>query len=395
MRYLSDVINKKIYQNRHMRGNVVDLIVSDNPHDQTVSKLVIKRGRDKFVVDADSACFVNEHWVTKENIFNPFRYTEKNFLLAEDLLDKQVIDINGRRLVRVNDVILKENGKITAEGIDIGFSGVLRRLGLPNLFGLKTITLPWSLIGAFDYQTGTVQIKVTQDRLNTFHPAEIADILEDAGVKERIGIVESLDAQKAAAAIEEADEETQSAILEQIPTSRLQPIIEKMRLSEIADILHTVNSFTGKQIFKMLGKDNAHKLQKLLAFEDDEAGGMMDITFYQEMGDATVEKALESLAIQHFKPETIILTDAHNVLTGTLNIKNIVSFDTSLTLLELPHHTHSVTEQTKFSQIFKIFSEYNIRALPVVDQHKHVLGVIRIDTVLAHLQEQEGRENAI
>ena len=394
MFYLSEVTNKKIvYQNRIV-GKLLDLVVSEEnaPH---VYKALIKKNKKKYLLPLTHIEFRQNVWhiVKKDIEFAP--YDDKLFYLAEDLLDKQVIDVNGRRLVRVNDVLIKQNGEYAIDGIDIGSSGIFRRLGLGNPFGLKNITLPWSYIEAFDYQTGDVKIKVSQNKLSTFHPAEIADILEEAGTKERLGIVESLDAKKAAAAIEEADEETQSAILEQVGQSTLKGIINRMHLSEIADVIHDLNPFTENQILATLGIEKAKRLKKLLIFEDDEAGGLMDLSFLSFDGGETVQDVLTFLGHENIKPETIIIVDSEKKLRGTVNLKNIITLPPLTLLTDTPMHAHFVYENESFSSIFQLFVEYNLRTLPVIAPDRTVIGLIKIDIVLSHIQQEETRDNAI
>ncbi|SRR5258708_2342031 len=396
MLYLSQILNKQLYFKDKSYGKVIDFTVNDNESMPAISKIVIKHEGKKSVIDADLVAFSDGKWILKSDNIPYLPYDHKDFYIAEDLLDKQVIDINGKRLVRVNDIVLKQNDTLRVEAIDIGFSGLLRRLGIEGMVvGLKTITLPWSFIEAFDYQTGNVKIKLAQSSLNTLHPAEIADILEDAGTKERIGVVQALDAQKAASAIEEANEETQSAILEQVPSSHLKSIVEKMHVSEIVDVFHQLNPFTSSQILKSLSSEKAGKVKKLLIFADDVAGGMMDVNFYSENGDKIIAQVQETLLASKRKPEAIIVVDTEGKLQGTFSTKNLLYTNSGLLLKDAMTQRVYVDEDTPFSKILRLFAEYNLRILPVVDTQKKVIGVITIDNMLAHIQEDEEREDAI
>ena len=156
-------------------------------------RLLIKKSGKKYALSFKDVTFTDDLFylikILEETPISPslLPYDADDFYLAEDLMDKQVIDVTGKRLVRVNDVLLRENGKYTISGIDIGFAGITRRLGLSSFLKLKTITIPWNLIEAFDYETGAVRVKLSQQNINTLHPTEIAHILEDAGTKERLG----------------------------------------------------------------------------------------------------------------------------------------------------------------------------------------------------------------
>src|ERR1700689_2786987 len=138
------------------------------------------------------------------------------------------------------------------------------------------------------------------------HPAELADILEEAGTKEREGIVEVLDADKAADAIEEANSETQEAILEQLPTGQLRKILEEMQLSEIADVANDVPPQTLKKILKLLSTERAKRVEKLMLFPDDVAGGLMQPIFYKVVGDKTIGETLGELSKIKVQPEAVI-----------------------------------------------------------------------------------------
>jgi CBS domain-containing protein len=395
MLYLSQVLQRDLLQGDEKFGKVVDLVVSSDTQSPQIEKLLVKQHKKRITIAADSVAFVDNHWQLKKREVEPLPRNDKDFFLAEDLLDKQVIDINGKRLVRVNDIIIRENGSLKVEGIDIGFSGIMRRLGFGlNALQWRTITLPWSLIEAFDYQTGNIQLKLTQSKLNAFHPAEIADILEEAGAKERVGLVKALDAKKAAYAISKADTETQSAILEQVPTTNLKSILAKMRNSAIADVVDHVNPFTSNEILKTLEPEQAKKVKRLLIFEDDEAGGLMDFTFYKNHGDKTVGETMSFLAENDIQPEMIIVVDDEGKLQGAIHIKNLINVNSEIQLKALIKQRRFVYEDAPFSQIFRMFAEYNLRVLPVVDKNKVVIGIIPVESILHRIQEEEEKEDA-
>lgn len=394
MLYLSQILDRPLFYGENPLGKVADLAVNEGRQMSLVSKILIKDSGLKFTIPSDVVFFKEGHWVAKTRDIPRLPYNEQEFYLAEDLLDKQVIDIDGRRLVRVNDVLIKENDELKVEGIDIGLSGIFRRLGLPNFLQLKTITLPWSLIGAFDYQTGNVHIKVTQKQLDTFHPAEIADILEETGTKERLGIVEALDVQKAASAIEEANTKTQAAILEQVPSSNLKNIVAKMRISRVADVLYKLNPFTSGQILTNLGHEEAKTLHRLSFFRDDVAGGLMDISFPQASGEQTIKEALEAFAERNIKPEAIVLINGGGKIVGVAYAKNFFVYDSSTPLKSVVSQKQFVYTDVSFYKILRLFANYNLRILPVVDRERRVVGAINIDSILTRIQEDQ-EKNAV
>lgn len=395
MLYLSNLLNQPLFLGKSQFAKVIDFGVPEKLQTSSVATILIKKDGKKYTLPLKHVLIQDNHFELTAEDVSLLPYDEKDFYLAEDLLDKQVIDVTGRRLVRVNDVILRDNDGLKVTGIDIGFSGVLRRLGLNKGNMMKTITIPWSQIEAFDYQTGDIKIKLSQSNLNTFHPAEIADILEDAGTKERMGVVEALDAGKAAAAIEEANAETQESILDELPQKQLENIVQKMPISEIADILHRLSGETVRNIFRLLGQEKSQKVKKLLIYPEDVAGGLMTVKVFKETADKTVTEVLEKLSQKKQKPEGIIIVDTNDQVKGIVNAKNFLNTSSDTPLKNIMKPAHVVHEDAEFTEILKLFAEYNLRILPVVDEHEKLSGVIAIDEILARIQQEEEKDDTL
>ncbi|MCL4386797.1 CBS domain-containing protein [Patescibacteria group bacterium] len=303
--------------------------------------------------------------------------------------------MDGKRLVRVNDVVLESNGEIKVMGIDVGTSGIMRRLGLGWLIKLKSKVLPWTIIEAFDYQTGAVKLRLSQNRLDMFHPSEIAEILEQLGSKERLGIVETLDAKKAARAIEELDSQAQVSILEHLPKSPFKDIVNKMHLSEIADIFHRLNRPTSTRVENVLGEEKTTRLQRLFKFSDNVAGGLMETAFFRENGDKTAKELLRTLREKNLRPETVVVTNGNDKLIGIAYSRDLLNADPLEQIRDLVLHRMFVYPFADFPKILKLFSQYNLRALPVVNKEKQPIGVITIDKIMQMIQEEEEEKNEI
>ncbi len=168
-----------------------------------------------------------------------------------------------------------------------------------------------------------------------------------------------------------------------------------MPASEIADILHKLSPDTAKEIFSHIGKDKAQKVKRLSRFADNVAGGLMTVSFHQETADTTISQLLKNLVALHRTPEAIIVASNTGQLEGLVPIKNIVGLDSSLPLNEVMKEPQFVFENANFEEIFRRFTEYNLRILPVVGENMIMRGIIYIDDVLAQIQEEEEKEDAV
>lgn len=393
MLYLSQLLNKRVYYKGDYFGKVIDMAIFANRALPPVSKIEILHDKKKITIPPQAIQIADGKIILTTNEFPQLPYDHKDLYLSEDLLDKQVIDVDGRRLVRVNDVVLENGQELKVAGIDIGFDGILRRLGL-GMIKVKPIILPWNVIEAFDYDTGTIKIKLKQNSLANLHPADIADILEDAGTKERLGIVESLDAKQAARAIEEADEETQISILENLTPNVLKEIINKMHISELADVFHDLNPVKSQEIQSVLDSDRLQRVKKLSSFSDTVAGGLMHETFLQKDGKTTVKVLLEELEQRSYIPEVVIITSAEKYM-GMLQVKDLIKATKTTQLEHLISERKYILTNTSFDDMLRIFTQYNLRVLPVVDHEKTPIGIVLVDELLKVIDEENERNESI
>ena len=310
-------------------------------------------------------------------------------------MDKQVIDTNDKRLVRVNDIALESNEDLKVVGIDIGAAGIIRRLGLGKVFRVEPKILPWQMIEAFDYQTGNVKISLSENKLNNLHPSELADILEDLGTNERRSVVESLEAKKAALAIEESDIRTRDAILEELSSSALGKVVKRMHSSKIANLFYGLNPLKIKEILNLVGTEKAQRVERLLDFSEDQAGGAMRTTFTSFDGDLTVKEAFTQLYQTSVKPEGIVVTNGNQKLVGVVYTKDILDSDSLALLKDLVTERKFISPETDFNQVIKLFGRYNLRLLPVVDKDRVPIGVISAGIVLAKVEEKTKTDEVI
>jgi magnesium transporter len=395
MIYLSQLLNQKVYYDRKSLGKMVDFAVLESTPNPSVSKIVLKKDGKKLTISPSFLSFKRTCAVLTDAKAPLLPFDERDFYLNEDLLDKQVIDVDGKRLVRVNDIIFESIGELKVIGIDIGAAGIIRRLGLSKVFQINPKILPWQMIEAFDYQTGNVKISLTKNRLDTIHPSELADILEDLGSKERRGVVESLEAKKAAMAIEEVDFRTRDAILEEISSSVLGKVVRRMHSTKIASLFYRLNPLRIKEILNLVGEEKALRVERLLDFSNDQAGGVMRTNFISLDGATTVKEVFGILYKAPSKPEGMVITNGNQKLVGVVYTKDLIDCDPLALLKDLVTERKFAYPDVDFNQIINLFGRYNLRLLPVVDKNKVPIGVISAGIVLAKIEEKTKTDEII
>lgn len=389
MIYASQLLHKTIYKDGKKYGKLLDIAVFENRSMPPVSKFEVLHNGKKMTIPTNALSFQHNRLTLTDEQLPTFPYDHQDFYLGEDLLDKQVIDVDGKRMVRVNDVAIEfMNNEMCVIGIDVGVRGLLRRLGLGHINAPEKI-LPWTLVEAFDYETGSIKIKLAQKNLASLHPADIADILEEVGSKERVGIITALDAKQAARAIEESNEETQTSILEALPISPLNEIVNKMQTSEIADIFHELNPLRKSEVQKALGIEKSQKIKKVLAFSDDVAGGLMRLSFFAVKKETVIKDLVKQLSKRPSIPECILIITEEEKFIGLLYTKDLLRTDSLSVVQDAIGDRKYVYPETDLSDILELFAQYNLRVLPVVDREKKPIGIITIDDLIREIEEDE------
>src|SRR2546428_1565421 len=263
--------------------------------------------------------------------------------VKKDVLDQQVIDVNQRKVVRVNDVdfdIQPTNGhaELRILAVNVGLQSAVRRLlqGLVAKHTIRTVasmfparTIPWEFVNLIEPDPARrVKLRISFDRLARLHPADLADIIEELGRDEQKAVIESLDHETAAHALSEVPSELQTALLESIPTEKAADIVEEMPADEAADILQKLEPETSAEVLADMGKEEASDVRELLGFEERTAGGLMSTEFVFVGEKAQVEGAIEALRNFEGQLEAIHLVYLFNdsaVLTGSVALARILA----------------------------------------------------------------------
>ena len=321
--------------------------------------------------------------------------------VKNDVLDQQIIDVNHRKVVRVNDVdfdIQPSDGhtELRILAANVGFAAGVRRLlqGVVAKHRIRAISsllptkaIPWEFVNLIESDPSRrVKLRISYDRLSELHPADIADILEELSRDEQKALVESLDEETAAEVISEIPTELQAALLESIPSEKAADIVEEMSPDEAADVLQEMTPEASAEVLADMETDEAKDVRTLLGFEEETAGALMNTEFILVGEDAAVQGAIE--ALRHFdgKLESvhmIYLIGANGALTGVVPLARILLAEGTTPLKDLSaDEVTSVEAHTDQKTVINLFHKYNLVELPVVDDRSHLLGVVTADDVL-------------
>ena len=329
------------------------------------------------------------------------------FRLTRDLLDQQIIDARGRKVVRVNDVTFEmreENGAevLWVLEVDIGIRSILRRLVrgiVPRTLvrRLQTRITPNSIRWEFcnilepDPQR-RLRLNITNKLLEGMHPADLADIVEELGPQDREAIFENIDSEVAADALSEVDPDIQASILESLETEKAAEIVEEMAPDEAADVLAELEESTSDEILEEMEHQPKRDVEELLEFDDDTAGGLMNTEYVALPETATVADALAALKENEYLLETLntlFLIDREEHLVGSVPLARLFLQEgsTPLKLLTAESLIEVPVDETQ-DRVTEMFDKYNLLALPVVNEQRKLTGVITADDIISVLRQK-------
>jgi magnesium transporter len=408
--FVSEVHKKPVLdQTGEEIGRLKDIIVITGEPFPAVSALVVSSGKHQFVISWGNVNLFNKR-VISANVLShnlgPASIAPTDILIYRDLLDKQIVDINGAKLVRVNDLELSDvRGKLCLVAADIGLRGLLRRLGIEmrgeKIFSLFRYKLQQRLIGWHYLQTiepklSRLTLTISRQKVASLHPADIAEIISDVSQRERTAIFGTLDVDTAAEALHELEPQVQVDIIDDMSKERASDILERMPPDEAADVLGDLPEAKAQELINLMEKEEAEDVQELLEHEEDTAGGLMTTEFLAFPPDMTVEEAIKELRLEAPNVETIyylyILDSAEKVI-GVISLKNLIlALPQTLLgdIMRTPVKTLSLDAGEK--DVAEFISKYNLLAAPVVDETKVLRGIVTVDDVVDFLLPPASRK---
>ncbi len=390
-------------------GRVREVALAPQEDRVRISFLIVKtKGGDR-ILPLQSVASLNGGVRAATNVaeWGAVNGTEGLFLLDRDLLDQQVIDVHGRKVVRVNDVELKQDSagnravlKVTS--VDVGPRGAVRRLlkGVVPLGALHLLlsqipprNIPWDFVDLIETDPARrVKLKISHERLARLHPADIADIVEELAPDEREAVFETLDEGVAAEALEELEPKVQKAVVESLDSERVADIVEEMQPDAAADLLADLPEERTEKILEEMAPEEAQEVSGLLEFKEDSAAGRMTTEYLALSVNASAHDAVE--ALRHFEGgietvSTVFLVDSHETLSGMVPLAKLVLASPTTPLLALTQEPLiSCHANTSEKEVAELFDKYNLLTLPVVDDRNKLTGVITSDDVISLLREK-------
>ncbi len=408
--FVSEVYKKPVLdQTGEEIGRLKDIIVVLGEPFPAVTTLVVSSGRDTYLFPWETVNLFNRRVISinkRSAELQTAGVQATDILIFRDLLDKQIVDINGAKLVRVNDLELGDvKGKLCLVASDIGLRGLLRRLGIERegekLFSFFKYKLPrrlisWHYVQTIEPKVARLTLTVSGQKVSSLHPADLAEIISEASQRERTVIFGSLDVETAAEALHELEPGVQADIIEDMSKDRASDILERMPPDEAADVLGDLPVAKAQELINLMEKEEAEDVQELLEHEEDTAGGLMTTEYLAFLPDMTVEEAIKELRLEAPNVETIYylyIVDANAHLVGVISLKNLIlALPQALLadIMTMPPKTLPLDAGEK--DVAEFISKYNLLAAPVVDENLVLHGIVTVDDVVDFLLPTASRK---
>jgi magnesium transporter len=315
-------------------------------------------------------------------------------------MDKQIIDLKGSKVVRVNDIKLfwlqsRDQQHLVLNAVDIGFRGLARRLGVEFLFRrLENHLVWWEFIQHPEDKTASLMLRKEKQHLDQMHPADLAEIIEDLDYKKRADFIEDLDVEVAAEAFAEMELDTQIEILGHMDSQQASDLLEEMPPDEAADLLAELPEEKSDELLNLMEPEEAQEVRELMVYEEGTAGSLMTTEYISLSPDITAAEAIRQLRTLAAEAETIYylyMVKEDETLIGALSLRELIIAEPDTKLEDLMQtRILSVSPQDSDREVAEIVNKYNLLAIPVVDDNLKMLGIITVDDVLEMLVPDRG-----
>ncbi len=399
--YLSELLRMSVLdRDGNAVGRVRDIAVRAGEVFPLVTKLVLRRrqGKEPLVLPWSVVRSVSAEHVTLHvpaNQLTPSQL-EPGEVLLEDVLDKQIVDIKGHRVVKVNDLKLGSvQGQVRLVAVGVGTRSILRRINMEGLalrlygwFGKRPHEdlISWEHVHALEDSPTQLQLDVERERLRRLNPADLADILGELSPDDRAAIVSNLDEETTAAAMEEMDFDLQQSVLDSVSSEKAADILDEIDPDAAADLVGDLPQERAEQLLSLMQPEEARDVRALLKFPDDSAGGLMTTEFVALPSGLTVQEAIGYVRKVGNEPETVYylyVVDNQHRLVGVLSLRGLIVASPTACVDDIMNRdlivVHPLDSQEDVS---RVIARYNLLAVPVADDTGRLLGIVTVDDAI-------------
>jgi magnesium transporter len=394
-------------------GRVKEMFIVPDEQPNRVSRLLIGRGKYRPLIarydQIDSVAPGRLKLSTDESQLELYHPSDSWLAVQKDLLDQQIIDTNGRKVVRVNDVELADsrptgsaNTELRLTQVDVGLPGAVRRLlqGVVPPMGIRRIqeklprrTILWEFVNLIETDPlRRVKLRLTSAKLSKLHPADLADIMEAISPAERQSIIDSLDEETAAETLAELDKRVQTQVVEQLDPEKAADILAEMNPDEAADLIQSLEPAKSQEVLEEMEHTDAAEGKQLMKFDESTAGGMMNTEIVVVGEDATRGEVVDYIRFHEIsldQLDNVVLINREAALSGTGPVARLILADGEQRMAELAFEPLlSVKPDESDKEVFEIFDKYNLRSLTVVNDENQPVGTITVDDVVSRMRSQ-------
>ena len=401
MAFISELTGKPVTDIDGIQiGTLKDLVAYKHKdfHHPVVDAIVVQFKDEQFSIPFSDVVVLLASAISikhRKGNFQPYQMKEDDIFLVQDVLDKQIIDIDGARVVRVNDIeLVRVNGNIVVSNVDVGTSGIMRRIGLSKLSRLTTSMfkrdpnqgyISWEFVEPLRHDQ-SMRLKVPAAKLAELHPSDLAEIISDLSHTDTDQLLDNLDLKHLADTLEEVEPEFQASLVKGMSDEKVADLLEEMSPDEAADLLAELPPQRSESLLELMEDDDAKGVRKLLLFHEESAGGLMTTDYVSVQPNLTAEQTICYLRKVGDEAELIYyvyVTDESNHLIGVFSLSDLIMAQPDVLVTEFMHkRVVSVNLKDEQDEIAQVVSKYNLMAVPVVDDQNTMHGIVTTDDAL-------------
>ncbi len=409
--FVSEVLKKPVLDSKGEElGRIKDIELIKGELLPKVNALIIQKGKNLYKLPWIQLSIFNKKVIAAKSgmeALGSYLMEGEDLLASRDILDRQIVDANGVKVVRVNDLKLEGyRDEAIVVAVDVGMRGILRRIGferggedLLKLAGVKLgyNLISWNYIQPLQSKLETLALKVPRKMISELHPADIAELLNNVSHDESAALIESLGVETAAETMMELDPSLQTALLKDMDTEKASDIVEEMPPDVAADVLGRLSAEEAMEILNRMDKEEAEDIQELLEHEKDTAGGLMTTEFIAYPPGLAVSEALGKFRkdAQDMEAVYYVYCVEGEELVGVASLRDLIlAPPDALVSSIMETNLKTVLPEDDEMKVAETISKYNLVAMPVVDDQGNMLGVVTIDDIIDRLLPRRKRRRS-